>query len=71
MPKAIRPIIAAKKKIVPELNGNPKVLTNNNSIFPERSTVHGIITYIIIARIRIEIIPAIKNPLLVVLYFLK
>ncbi len=71
MPYAIKAIIAVKKKIVPELNGKPKVLTNNNSILPERSTVHGIIMYMIKARIIIDITPAIINPLGVTLYFLK
>jgi len=38
------PIIRIKKNIVPELNGKPKVLTKNISIFPANHTTPGIIT---------------------------
>jgi len=56
--------------MVPELNGKPTVLTKNNSNLPANSTIPGIIIYIIMARISMESIPAVINPLYENLYFL-
>ena len=56
--------------MVPELKGIPSELTKNNSKPPAKSTIPGIITYMITDRISNETIPANKNPLVEVLYLL-
>ena len=59
-----------KYMMVPELKGIPSELTKNNSKPPAKSTIPGIITYIITDSISNETIPANKNPLVEVLYLL-
>ena len=61
----------AIKKIVPVLNGSPKLFTKVRSTIPSHLTICGISPKKMKPKIKIETIPVIKKPLFVGSFFLK